>query len=126
MRYGERSESHKNAASIYQHLAVLAMLEKRKAKMMTDYDETMFFTFHETAQSLEGKAKDDEFLVPLAIKKEYYREKREKEMEKEAKNAEKEGKSDDVEKVDNWGTRPPMNAPGIKAQLPNVPLITTF
>ena len=74
-RYAERSESHKNAASIYQHLAVLCMNEKQKAKVKNENDEQKFLAFQDMAQNLEGKAKDDENLVPVRIVKAYKREK---------------------------------------------------
>ena len=74
-RYAERSESHKNAASIFQHLAVLCMVEKQKAKMMKGNDQQKFFTFQDMVQNLEGKAKDDENLVPARIIKAIKREK---------------------------------------------------
>jgi len=70
LRHADLSGGHKNAASIYQHLAVLAMVEIQKAKMMKDYDKENFFTFHDMAHNLEGKAKDDDYLVPLKIKRE--------------------------------------------------------
>ena len=74
-RYAERSESHKNAASIYQHLAVLCMNEKQRAKVKNENDEQKFLAFQDMAQNLEGKAKDDENLVPVRIVKAYKREK---------------------------------------------------
>ena len=88
-RYAERSESHKNAASIYQHLAVLCMNEKQKAKVKNENDEQKFLAFQDMAQNLEGKAKDDENLVPVRIVKAF---KREKDREK------KKGKSQSLKK----------------------------
>jgi hypothetical protein len=82
-RYAERSESHKNAASIFQHLAVLSMNEKQKAKMKNINDENQFLTFQEMAQNLEGKAKDDENLVPVRIVKAVKREKEKENMKKQ-------------------------------------------
>ena len=84
-RYAERSESHKNAASIYQHLAVLCMNERQKAKLTNENDEQTFLRFQEMAQNLEGKAKDDENLVPVRIVKAL---KLEKEKEKKKKKPE--------------------------------------
>jgi hypothetical protein len=81
-RYAERSESHKNAASIFQHLAVLSMNEKQKAKMKNTNDEQQFLTFQEMAQNLEGKAKDDENLVPIRIIKALKRENKNENMKK--------------------------------------------
>ena len=74
-RYAERSESHKNAASIYQHLAVLCMNEKQRAKVKKENDEQKFLAFQDMVQNLEAKAKDDENLVPVRIVKAYKREK---------------------------------------------------
>ena len=48
--------------------------------MMPDYDEQRFFNFYDMAQDLEGKAKDDEYLVPIRIVKAY---KHEKEQDEE-------------------------------------------
>lgn len=90
-RYAERSESHKNAASIYQHLAVLCMNEKQKAKVKNENDEQKFLAFQDMAQNLEGKAKDDENLVPVRIVKAF---KREKDREK------KKGKSQSLKQKD--------------------------
>ena len=84
-RYSERAESHKNAASIYQHLAVLTMVEKQKEKMTNANDLPKFFAFQDMVQNLEGKAKDDENLVPVRISKAIKREK-ELELEKGNKN----------------------------------------
>ena len=91
-RYAERSESHKNAASIYQHLAVLCMNEKQKAKLKNENDEQKFLMFQETAQNLEGKAKDDENLVPIRIIKALKREKEKQNMKKEEGRKEKHAK----------------------------------
>ena len=88
-RYAERSESHKNAASIYQHLAVLCMNEKQKAKLKNENDEQKFLMFQETAQNLEGKAKDDENLVPIRIIKALKCEKEKQNMKKEEGKKEK-------------------------------------
>ena len=74
-RYGERSESHKNAASIFQHMAVLTMVEKQRAKMNNDNDLNKLFIFQDMMQNLEGKAKDDENLVPARISQAVKREK---------------------------------------------------
>ena len=86
-RYAERSESHKNAASIFQHLAVLSMNERQKAEMTKDNDEKKFLAFQDMVQNLEGKAKDDENLVPIRIVKAL---KLEKEREEEKKNRKEE------------------------------------
>ena len=88
-RYGERSESHKNAASIFQHMAVLTMVEKQRAKMTNDNNLDKLFIFQDMMQNLEGKAKDDENLVPARISNEMKREK-EREKDKKAGEGEKE------------------------------------
>ena len=93
-RYAERSESHKNAASIYQHLAVLCMVEKQKAKVKGENDEEKFLVFQDMAQNLEGKAKDDENLVPVRIVKALKREK-----DKEKKKGNKVGPNHKEEKI---------------------------
>ena len=120
-RYAERAESHKNAASIYQHLAVLTMMEKQKEKMTNANDQQKFFAFQDMVQNLEGKAKDDENLVPVRIAKAI---KREKEREKgDNKGNEKEIPNKTKEKND-------LNKPDTKLQVEKevgmVPLLPTL
>merc|ERR1712080_126426 len=88
-RYGERSESHKNAASIYQYLAVLTMEEKQREKLTNANDEQKLFGFQDMVLNIEGKAKDDQNLVPARVSKAM---KWEKELEKK-----KAAKSETVE-----------------------------
>ena len=128
-RYAERSESHKNAASIYQHLAVLCMAEKQKAKVKNENDEEKFLTFQDMAQNLEGKAKDDENLVPVRIVKAYKREK-----DKEKKKAKVEPLQEKEEKVtipENVSTGPGLPAithlnGGIPEENRNAPHVTQY
>ena len=128
-RYAERSESHKNAASIYQHLAVLCMVEKQKAKVKNENDEEKFLTFQDMAQNLEGKAKDDENLVPVRIVKAYKREK-----DKEKKKAKVEPLQEKEEKVtipENVSTGPGLPAithlnGGIPEENRNAPHVTQY
>merc|ERR1712080_141355 len=103
-RYNQRSESHKNAASIFQHLAVLSMVEKQKEKIKENEkdnkpDLEKFFVFQKMTQRIEAKAKDDENLVPVKIDKQYKKEKEEEELAKSSGKVKKEEK-DELEKLD--------------------------
>ena len=119
-RYAERAESHKNAASIYQHLAVLTMVEKQKEKMTNANDQQKFFNFQDMVQNLEGKAKDDENLVPVRISKAMKREKeREQEKGKEKDASNKVEEKEELNKVD---TKLPIEKEGGK--LPLIPALT--
>ena len=65
------------------------MIEKQKAQLRNENDEEKFLVFQEMAQNLEGKAKDDENLVPNRIIKQV---KREKEREKVKKQLDEKDK----------------------------------
>ena len=128
-RYAERSESHKNAASIYQHLAVLCMVEKQKAKVKNENDEAKFLAFQVMAQNLEGKAKDDENLVPVRIVKAYKREKdKEKKKAKVEPLQEKEEKVTIQENVSNGPGLPAITHlnGGIPEENRNAPHVTQY
>jgi len=111
-RYSERSESHKNAASIFQHMAVLTMVEKQRAKMENDNDEKKFFAFQDMVQNLEGKAKDDENLVPARIVNAMKREK-EREKEKDAKKKKEEARKSERNEEAYADVRSGPNIPAI-------------
>ena len=120
-RYAERSESHKNAASIFQHLAVLSMVEKQKAKLRNDNDEQAYLTFQDMVQNLEGKAKDDENLVPARIVQAVKREK-ERENEKAKRKEVSKGQDHKIkleENVESTATLPEVLTNG-----PTLPAIT--
>lgn len=93
LRHAELSDGHKNAASMYQHLAVLAIVEKQKANINKDYDKEKFFTFLADIQSLEQKTKDDEYMVPQKIQ-----EKR-KNWEKELEQNKRDSNKSDIERA---------------------------
>ena len=56
-------------------MAVLTMVEKQRAKLTGDNDIQKLFIFQDMCQNIEGKAKDDENLVPARISKAMKREK---------------------------------------------------
>ena len=56
-------------------MAVLLMVEKQRAKITNNNNLEKLFIFQDMMQNLEGKAKDDENLVPVRISKAMKREK---------------------------------------------------
>ena len=82
------------------------MIEKFKAKVRVDDNVEKFFAFQDMVQKLEGKAKDDEYLVPFRIRK---ARKLEKAREMAKKKKEEELKIS-VEKEENVRDRPALPA----------------
>ena len=75
-RYSVRSEGHKNAASIYKHLALLCTAQMDKTPMMIPEEKQKnFLNFHEKACLLEEKAKEDDNLVPPRVKAKWEKDK---------------------------------------------------
>ena len=115
--YGNNDDNDNNATTIYQYMAVLTMVEKQRAKLTGDNDIQKLFIFQDMVHNIEGKAKDDENLVPVRISQAMKREKEKQNKGKEKgkeDESEKEKLMEDKERADES----PLLLPAIMQQLP--------
>ena len=92
------------------------MIEKFRAKVGADDNIEKFFAFQDMVQKLEGKAKDDENLVPIRIRKAHKLEKA-TEMAEKSKNEELKITLEKERREENLGDRPALPAI-MKEELP--------